>query len=770
MTRQRLYPILALIVFIISIWYVFYDFSPQYQTDFNAKDTEFSTDRAFEHVQQIAKRPHYVGTTQHSVARNYIIKQLEELGLRVHTQQDYTLTANGEFTIPQNIVTRIEGKNPEAKALLLLSHYDSEPHSSNGASDAASGVAAIIESLRAYKAKNVQPEHDIIICFTDAEELGLIGAQLFAGKHPWAKNIGLVLNFEARGSGGPSIMIAETNNGNAKMIKAFSKADLDNVLGTSLMYSFYKIMPNSTDSTVFREKADIPGFFFAFIDDHFDYHTALDIPKRLNKRSLAHQGQYAFNLLNYFSQVSLDDKFESSTDLVYFNLPEFGLFYYPFSWNWYLFGIFFIMFLSIIYWGIKHKAILRAEVFKGFIPFLLILVFAFALGYFGWQVVLMIYPEYNEILHGFPYTAHNYIFAFVCFILSFSLSIYARFQRNLNPHNSLVAPLLFWFIICGLINVYLPGAGYFTIALGFAVIMFAMATFREVPNLFVTWIFSLPAIGLIVPLIQFFPIGLGMNMIIISTMLTALVFALLYGFIGYLPFKQSLSGILFVCGTAFIIVAHVNSEFTKENPKPNSLVYSLDHVTQKAYWNTYDKQLDEWNNPYFKDTIFLEGTTFQSKYSTKFTQKSEAQFVNLKPSYFDIDIDNLDNDRVKVNLRISPRESINRIEIYANKNYNFEEFQVNQQKADSLYTTYGAYHIFKKRYSSRLITYHVVNQEDINIEFVGKLPLPEFEVFEIRFDLLQNEKLKVPKRPPNMIPKPFVINDAIILKQSILFK
>jgi hypothetical protein len=53
---------------------------------------------------------------------------------------------------------------------------------------------------------------------------------------------------------------------------------------------------------------------------------------------------------------------------------------------------------------------------------------------------------------------------------------------------------------------------------------------------------------------------------------------------------------------------------------------------------------------------------------------------------------------------------------------------------------------------------------------VAKLPLPEFEVFETRFDLLQNDKLNVPKRLPNMIPKPFVVNDAIVIKQSILFK
>src|SRR5690606_10747281 len=146
--------------------------------------------------------------------------------------------------------------------------------------------------IRAFLERNISHENDIIILFTDAEEIGLLGAELFVKEHPWAEKVGLVLNFEARGSGGPSNMILETNGGNGKMIKAFMEANPDFPVATSLMYSVYKILPNDTDSTVFREEMDIPGFFFAFIDDHFDYHTALDTAENLDKKSLAHQGSY----------------------------------------------------------------------------------------------------------------------------------------------------------------------------------------------------------------------------------------------------------------------------------------------------------------------------------------------------------------------------------------------------------------------------------------------------------------------------------------------
>ena len=95
---------------------------------------------------------------------------------------------------------------------MLLSHYDSAPHSfSKGASDDASGIATILESIRAFLHNKTPHKNDIIILFTDAEEIGLNGAALFVTQHKLAKDVGLVLNFEARGSSGPGYMLMETN-------------------------------------------------------------------------------------------------------------------------------------------------------------------------------------------------------------------------------------------------------------------------------------------------------------------------------------------------------------------------------------------------------------------------------------------------------------------------------------------------------------------------------------------------------------------------------
>jgi hypothetical protein len=63
------------------------------------------------------------------------------------------------------------------------------------------------------------------------------------------------------------------------------------------------MLPNDTDLTVFREQGNIQGYNFAFIDGHYNYHTAQDDINHLSKNTLAHQGKYLMPLLDYFSNA-----------------------------------------------------------------------------------------------------------------------------------------------------------------------------------------------------------------------------------------------------------------------------------------------------------------------------------------------------------------------------------------------------------------------------------------------------------------------------------
>ena len=216
--------IIAILLIFLAVYCSFDALLPNTISTIDAPETSFSTQRALIQLKEISKKPHFIGNQAHQEVRDYIVKELEKLGLETQIQEDYSMSQWGNLSKPKNILARIKGSD-NSKALLLLSHYDSNPHSSFGASDAGSGVVTILEGVRAFLAENKTPKNDIIILISDGEELGLNGADIFVNKHPWSKDVGLVLNFEARGSGGPSYMLVETNQGNANLMKEFVKAN-----------------------------------------------------------------------------------------------------------------------------------------------------------------------------------------------------------------------------------------------------------------------------------------------------------------------------------------------------------------------------------------------------------------------------------------------------------------------------------------------------------------------------------------------------------------
>lgn len=751
------------------VYFSFYGLMPEARDDFDAPPDVFSTERAFEHVQQISKKPHPIGTRQHSLVRNYIVSELQEMGIDVQTQQAYALNKYGVLSAPQNIIAKIPGTNPQKKALMLMSHYDNAVHSSFGASDAGSGVATVLEGIRVFLERNISHENDIIILFTDAEEIGLLGAELFVKEHPWAEKVGLVLNFEARGSGGPSNMILETNGGNGKLIKAFMEANPDFPVATSLMYSVYKILPNDTDSTVFREEKDIPGFFFAFIDDHFDYHTALDTAENLDKKSLAHQGSYLMPLLEYFSRIDLEN-LSSEEEWVYFNFPGIDMLRFPFSWIWPLLILAFAIFFVLLAVGIFKKKLSVKNIFVGFLPFLGSVLISGVIAFFGWKLLLWVYPHYNEILQGFTYNGHLYIAAFVLLSLAISFFLYHKYKPE-KTAEFFVAPIFFWLLINTAVAFFLKGAAYFILPVFFALLIFGLLIRNKKTNLFLSLLFCVPALFLFAPLIQFFPVGLGLKMLVISAVFTVLLFGLLLPVFGKYRQKQDISLLFFLTAVGFFVAAHLKSDFSEERPQPNSLVYVLDGETNKATWNTYDAILSEWTKGFLKKTPHNPetlGFTFESKYNSKFLYSTEAESVVLPKAKILVKEKALSNGKIGYSLKIVPQREVDRLTLFADKNIDFPEFRVNGLSADSVWIQGEKRHVFKDRYENRLLTYYAVNRDTLRIEFqLREGQNPNLILFEASNDLLENPDLAVPKRIKGTIPKPFVLNDAIVIKQKI---
>lgn len=733
----------------------------------NTPETEFSTTRALKQLAVIAKEPHYLGSPGHDKVREYIVAELQAMGLKTQVQEGYVLNQQrGALIKPKNILARLKGSG-KGKALLLLSHYDSRSSSSYGASDAGSGIVTILESVRAYLASGATPKNDIIICITDAEELGLDGAKLFVNNHPWAKDVGLVLNFEARGSGGPSNMIVETNGGNKNLIKAFAAANPDYPVASSLMYSIYKMLPNDTDSTIFREDGDIDSFFFAFIDDHFDYHTSNDNYFRLDRNSLEHQGSYLMPLLNFFANADLSD-LKSKEDYVYVNIPIVKFIAYPFAWILPMLIIAWVLFFGLSFWAVKKGSLSTGQLLKGGIPFLMGLIGSALIAFLGLKLIHLAYPRYNEIQQGFPYNGHYYIIAFVMLSLAWLFFCFKKWGKGLEGKHFVAVPLLLWLIINTAVFLKLKGAAYFIIPVFFGLAAYAYLIKVKKPNPLLVTLLSVPALFLFSPLIQFFPVGLGLEMILASAAFTALLFGLLSGVLGVLPFKKPLAQLSLAFSFIFLITAHIQGGFNQEQPKPNSLVYYQNDDSNTAYWLTYDDILDTWtrsalgDNPLQADT--LVSSAAGSKYNTGYSYGVPAENKNINGVRVRLEEDLIKPVPNYKRITVIPERSVQKINIYADTIYKFSRLAYNgnyiTRDQDSL--------VWSKRGNRYLGTYNISSKDSLEIAFsTPNGETPEFTFVSYSYDLLTHPEFEIPERDATMIPKPFIITDAIITVNTI---
>jgi hypothetical protein len=762
---RKSYFALVSILFLsgIMIW-IYLTMMPPWVSDDAVPLSEFSTKRALEQVEHISRQPHFIGSGNHQSVSSYLETELKKLGLQTEIQEGTTLSDWGNLVKSRNVLGRIKGSG-SSKALLLLSHYDSAPHSySHGAADDASGIATILEGVRAFLQNKTPHKNDIIVLFSDAEELGLNGAALFVEQSKWAKDVGLALNFEARGTSGPSYMLMEVNNGNAAMVNAFADASPRYPVSNSLMYSIYKMLPNDTDLTVFRQQGKIQGFNFAFIDGHFNYHTAQDDYAHLSQNTLAHQGTYLAPLLKHFANADLN-KLDSAADEVYFNTPT-NFVHYSFWWNYPLVVLAFILFLFLIFVGLGKRILIPAQIGMGFVLFLGTMLVASAIAFFGWKALLEFYPQYRDILQGFTYNGHSYIAAFISLSLSAAFLFYVNVKNEAVVLNYTVAPLFFWLLINLAIAVFLPGAGFFVIPVFFGLLMFGWFVIVQRSSKIINLVFAIPAIIIFVPFVVMFPIGLGLKVLAGSALLVVLVFGLLLPIFGNWGGKAIWSIVFLGAAIGFLINAHINSDYVAGKAKPDSLLYFYDADTDKALWATYDDVPDEWtklqltNDP--SDGKPFEQYPLYSKYNTKIAHSTATQAKDFAEPDVLFLRDSIIGTQRYITIRISPNRKVNRYDIFANEKMAFHNLKANGAKPigqkGSLYARNG----------KKIISYYVVDNEPLTLSFsIPKFTVFDMSLLESSFDLLNNPLLPMPKRPDWIMPKPFVLNDAIVIKKRM---
>jgi hypothetical protein len=556
----------------------------------------------------------------------------------------------------------------------------------------------------------------------------------------------------------------ETNNGNAKMVDAFKAGHVSYPVSNSLMYSIYKMLPNDTDLTVFREEGKIQGFNFAFIDSHFNYHTAQDNYENLDPKTLAHQGSYLFPLLNYFSNADLTD-FNSTDNKVYFNVP-FSFVSYPFSWIAPMLILAFGLFLLFVFVGLGKRALHLDEIIKGFVPLFWSLLTAGLVTYIGWKILLSFYPQYNDILHGFTYNGHDNIYAFVSLTLAICFLFYQNNGKRNPEMDQMVAPLFVWLLINIGIAIKLQGAGFLIIPVIASSLMLGFYILTQKSSWVLNCLLAIPTLIILVPFIQMFPIGLGLKILFGSAILTVLTFTLLLPVFGSYTKKGIWAIVFILVSIGFFIKAHRFSDYTNEKAKPNSLVYILDADANKANWATYDTYLDEWTKIYLgenpKSATALNSNKLYSKYGSQYTFMTEAPLKKIPKPTIEFLRDSVKGNQHFYKIRITPNRSVNRYDIFVNNN-----IQINNLKANGVQSIDFKSNIASKT-TGKLLTYYVVDNLPLELEFSTlNTQNLDLNLVESSFDLLSNSLLKIAQRKPGMIPLPFVLNDAIIIKQKI---
>jgi hypothetical protein len=563
------------------------------------ESSTFSSARAASNLRRIAATSHPVGTEANAKVREYLVSQLIALGLSPQIQKEIAVNP-GRYAagFVQNVVVRVPGRSP-GKAVMLVAHYDSVSTGSGAADDGAS-VVAILETLRALKA-GAQLQNDVICLFTDAEEVGLLGAEAFVTRHPWAKDVGLVLNFEYRGNSGPMLMF-ETSVGNAELIRGFKTVPLP--LGNSLLYEIYKYLPNDTDMTVFKS-AGIPGMNFAAIEGYVNYHSPLDRIESLSQGTLQHQGETMLALVRHFGNAALP--LGKSADSVYFDVPGLGLICYPVSIIW-LFNVVAIgLFIACLKSGIGRQYIRGKRVAVSAIGFVFLTGLLVLVCQLIWTGVMMFHPDYQQMMGGDPYENHWYLLAF-CLLASGLFVISQAFMMKwFGVLELAMGAVSIWVVMLVVVSIVLPGGSFLFFWPLLLVLCSLLAGFSgwgenksATLKLILLLLGVVPAIILFAPLLRQIYLALTPQLIGVVVCLLLILLGVTTHLLCAFSGRYRLGGVLLAAGTVFLLVAGNASKFDDTHPRPDSLSFVQDGITGKSYWLSSDHELDAWTRTFFQ--------------------------------------------------------------------------------------------------------------------------------------------------------------------------
>ncbi len=292
----------------------------------DAAPSLFSAARARVHLDRLygSDTPRPVGSAAHAQTREGILHALREIGYEPSLQSAFSCGDEGTCAHVVNVLARHEGRR-QGRAVLLMAHYDTVP-AAPGAADNGAGVSTLLEVARALKALGPQ-EGDVLFLFDDGEEAGLLGARVFT-QHAWARDVVRVINVEAHGTRGASLLFESLGESGGE-IAALSSM-IERPVASSFFTTIYQAMGAGTSLSVFGS-SKVSGLNFAFVAGLGQHHNGLNRAANVSDASLQHHGDNVLASTLALANASLEE--DSWGNAVFFDILAWRLLWWPEAWT-----------------------------------------------------------------------------------------------------------------------------------------------------------------------------------------------------------------------------------------------------------------------------------------------------------------------------------------------------------------------------------------------------------------------------------------------------
>jgi hypothetical protein len=730
-------------------------------TQVSTSPADFSSARAMKHLEAIAKSPHPIGSASHAEVRDYILGNLTELGLSPTVQKVPVVSQKPGSAIVagtvENIVAKLDGTNNH-QAIMLVSHYDSVPNSF-GASDDGFGVSVMLETLRAIKTRG-QLRNDVIFLFSDGEEIGLLGAKAFMEEHPWARNVGLVLNFDARGNSGPVIMF-ETSPNNQDLIYEFAKA-VPRPVATSLSSEIYQRLPNSTDLTVFKE-AGLPGLNFAYIKGLNHHHSYMDSVREVDESSIQHGGSYALALTSHFGNLASIGQRRGNA--VYFDLLGRAFFSYSERWVLPLFLLVTVLIAATAIIGFKRRRLTIGGVGLGFVAFAGTVVTAWLAGAGLWRLIQKIYGDRTWVLQNNSYHSEFYLVSFVALTLALASTLYLLLFKRVSSSNLTMGALLGRFFLSVPVHWFVPGASYlFVWSLVFSTIALA-TTFisrnqdASIKQTIVFLVCAIPGVLLFVPVIYLVYTAVTLAAAGILMAMVALLLATLVPHLRLMATSRTwlVPTLSVVASAAFFTAGILTPVYRPDQPKSNNIFYALNADSGKAVWASIDQRPDEWTSQFLsrQPERGLMAEYIPIKYDT-FLRAAAPEISLPAPQITLVSETNSDNGRTLKVRVTSPRQAPS-ISLSAGSGTEI----ISAEIAGKRFPNAGG-----ARFT---LNYFALPQDGVEISLHTNSGAVKIKAVDQSYELPVFPERSFSVRPNFMIPRSFNYSDSTVVSKTFTF-